>query len=115
MVPTTFRRVFNSQTSLGERLDLDWGARYTYAQTEIQKVQNPSTGDAFSIKDNWDNIVASGRLSYLVEDQGLYRIFGGVSQAFFAHQISRIFHVWTLTEATRSKPPGPNSRRIHDL
>ena len=79
---------FNSQTSLGERLDLDWGARYTYAQTEIQKVQDPSTGDAFSIKDNWDNIVASGRLSYLVDDQGLYRIFGGVSQAFRAPNFS---------------------------
>ena len=26
--------------------------------------------------DNWDNIVASGRLSYLVDNQGLYRIFG---------------------------------------
>ncbi len=77
-----FGTFFNTKTLLSERLSLDLGARYTHAQTNIGRVEDPATGNPFSIKDNWDNLVGSGRISYRMDTKGRYRLFGGISQAF---------------------------------
>ena len=79
---------FNTQTALSERLSLDWGARYTHAETAIGRVEDPASGNPFSIEDRWDNVVGSGRISYQLDDPGHYRLFGGVSQAFRAPNFS---------------------------
>ncbi len=74
----------NTSTPLGERLTMDLGARYTYAEADIAKVQDPETGEQISVQDSWDNVVGSGRLSYRLDQNGRFRLFGGVSQAFRA-------------------------------
>ncbi|MEZ5303384.1 MAG: TonB-dependent receptor [Verrucomicrobiales bacterium] len=79
---------FNTSTPVGDRLVVDLGARYTYAEAEIGSVEDTDTGEAFSINDSWDHAVASGRASYRLDDAGEWRLFGGISQAFRAPNFS---------------------------
>ena len=102
-----FGAFFNTHTPLGERLDLDWGTRYTYAETHIGKVQDPATGDPFSIDKNWDNIVASSRFSYQLDDPGHYRLFGGISQAFRAPNFSDLSRL-DSNRSNEIETPSPN-------
>ncbi|MCB1236537.1 MAG: TonB-dependent receptor, partial [Verrucomicrobiae bacterium] len=78
----------NTSTPVGERLTVDLGTRYTYAETTIGKVESPETGDPYSIHDSWDQLVGSGRASYRLDQTDQWRVFGGVSQAFRAPNFS---------------------------
>ncbi len=79
---------FNTSTPVGERLTVDLGARYTYARADIGKVESPTTGKRIFIRDDWSNMVGSGRLSYRLDPQDHWRIYGGISQAFRAPNFS---------------------------
>ena len=98
---------FNTQTPLNERLSLDWGARYTHAETDIGRVEDPATGNPFSIEDRWDNVVGSGRISYQLDGPGHYRLFGGVSQAFRAPNFSDLSRL-SSNRSTEIETPSPN-------
>lgn len=78
----------NTSTPIGERLTVDLGARYTYAKADIGKVESPATGKQISIADDWNNVVGSGRLSYQLDPQDHWRVYGGISQAFRAPNFS---------------------------
>ncbi len=73
---------------LGDDLELYAGARYTYAKAEIDSVQDPETGDRIGIDDSWNNVVGSLRALYRLDDAGQWVLFGGVSQAFRAPNLS---------------------------
>jgi len=62
------------------------GVRYTHAQAAAEKMLNPVTGGQGSISDSWDNVSASFRLQYNVDDA--CNIFSGVSQGFRAPNLS---------------------------
>ena len=78
----------NSSTPLGERLNLDLGARYSYVEANIGEVESPVTGKQISIGDSWDSVVGSGRISYRLDDADQWRLFGGLSQSFRAPNFS---------------------------
>ncbi len=78
----------NSSTPLGGRMTLDLGARYTYAEAAIGKVESPETGRQIPVGDDWGSVVGSGRISYRLDEADEWRLFGGVSQAFRAPNFS---------------------------
>ena len=98
---------FNVQTPWSERLDLDWGARYTQAQARIGQVKDPATGNPFSIDESWDNLVASGRIAYQLDAAGHYRLFGGISQAFRAPNFSDLSRL-DSNRSNEIETPSPN-------
>lgn len=98
---------FNTSTPLGQRLTVDAGARYTHAEAGIGKVQNPDTGDAFSVEDSWDNLVGSGRLSYRLDEDGQFRLYAGVSQAFRAPNFSDLSR-FDANRSNEIETPAPN-------
>ena len=71
----------NTSTELNERTRLDLGARYTCASTDIGRVKDNATGNAFSIRESWQNLVGSGRVSCQLDDLDRYRVFGATSKA----------------------------------
>jgi len=51
-----------------DRLFVDLGARYTYAATHIDQVQDPNTGMPISLEDEWHSFTGSGRVSYRLDE-----------------------------------------------
>jgi hemoglobin/transferrin/lactoferrin receptor protein len=64
------------------------GARYTYAAADAEQVADPVSGEAFSMSDDWDAVVASARTTWTPPSGAPWRLFGGVSQAFRAPNLS---------------------------
>ncbi len=77
-----------NQLTLGEKYDLVTGIRFTHSSADAKKVQDPATGLEFSIKDDWDDVTGSVRLSRVLGDSDDARIFAGVSQGFRAPNLS---------------------------
>jgi len=96
----------NSATPLGERLTIDLGARYTYAEAAIGRAESPDTGEEISIADSWNNVVGSGRMSYRLDDADQWRLFGGVSQAFRAPGFSDLSRL-DSNRSTEIETPAP--------
>ena len=71
-----------------QRVDLTLGGRYTFARADAQKVEDPDTGDRISLSDEWHSVVGSARLSWFVDEQEHWNVFGGVSQGFRAPNLS---------------------------
>ena len=97
----------NTSTPIGERLNADIGARYTYAKANINKVESPVSGKQISIDDQWRNVVGSGRLSWQLDDQNHWRAFGGVSQAFRAPNFSDLSRL-DSNRSNEIETPVPN-------
>ncbi len=73
---------------LTPRLDLTLGVRYTYAAADARRVESPTTGQAISLGDRWDNLVGSARFSFKTSNSSPVIYFGGVSQGFRAPNLS---------------------------
>jgi hemoglobin/transferrin/lactoferrin receptor protein len=73
---------------LGDRVEILLGGRYTYARAEANEVRDPDTGNEISIEDDWDSLVGSARISWFVDRQEHWNVFGGVSQGFRAPNLS---------------------------
>lgn len=58
------------------------GGRYTFAKAEVGRYEDPVTGAAASLSDEWQNVVGSLRLVQDLNEKGSWKAFGGVSQAF---------------------------------
>ena len=97
----------NTATPIGERLTADLGARYTYAKANIGRVESPTTGKQISINDQWSNVVGSGRLSWQLDQQNRWRLFGGVSQAFRAPNFSDLSRL-DSNRSNEIETPVPN-------
>ena len=98
---------FNNATALSDRLSFDWGARYTHAEADIEKVQDPETGNQISIQDDWDRLVGSGRISYQLDEAGQFRLFGGLSQAFRTPGFSDLSRL-DSNRSNEIETPSPN-------
>jgi len=98
---------FNNSTPLSDSLQVDWGGRYTYAETKIEKVKDPQSGNQISIDDDWDSIVGSGRFTYLLDKAGEYRLFGGLSQAFRTPNFSDLSRL-DSNRSNEIETPSPN-------
>ncbi len=73
---------------LGERVDVIFGGRYTYARAEANRVRDPVTGLPTTVEDDWHSVVGSGRLLWRVDQEDHWRLFAGVSQGFRAPNLS---------------------------
>lgn len=80
----------NTRTPIGERLAVDIGARYTYAEANIGTMLDTFSGNITSYGDSWNSVVGSGRASYQLNEEGSLFLYGGVSQAFRAPNFSDI-------------------------
>ena len=96
----------NTSTPVGERLTVDLGARYTYAEADIDKVESPDTGRQISLNDSWNSVVGSGRMSYQLDQADQWRLFGGVSQAFRAPNLSDLSRL-DSNRSTEIETPAP--------
>ena len=93
-------------TPIGDRMIADLGVRYTYARASIGEIESPDTGEQISAKNDWDNIVGSGRLSYRLDEADQWRLFGGVSQAFRAPNFSDLSRL-DSNRSTEIETPAP--------
>lgn len=96
----------NSSTSLGDRLTVDLGGRFTYAEADIGNVQDARTGNRISIHDDWQNFSGSGRLSYQLDEADQVRLFGGITQAFRAPNLSDLSRL-DSNRSTEIETPSP--------
>ena len=78
------------EIQVGESVDLILGGRYTYAQAEAGRVEDPQTGRVYSESDGWHDVSGSARVLWNVDDAKRVRLFGGVSQAFRAPNLSDV-------------------------
>jgi hemoglobin/transferrin/lactoferrin receptor protein len=76
------------EIALGQRTQLFLGGRYTYAQADIGRFEDPVTGGVASFADEWDNFVASARIQTALDEKDQFKLYGGVSQGFRAPNLS---------------------------
>lgn len=72
---------------IGERLELTLGGRFNYARAEADSFEDPDTGLASSLEEDWTAWVGSARLAYFIVPEH-WSLFGGVSQGFRAPNLS---------------------------
>ncbi len=73
---------------LNERTDLTLGGRFSHVHTDIGRYEDPATGNAASFSDDWQSAVGSARISYDLDAEEQYKVFGGVSQSFRAPNLA---------------------------
>jgi hemoglobin/transferrin/lactoferrin receptor protein len=88
-----------------ERLNLVAGLRYSHAAAEAAQVEDPVTGDAFSISDSWNSVVGNLRALVFVDEAKRWNFYGGVSQAFRAPSLSDLT-TFDATSAVETPTPG---------
>ena len=89
------------------RVSATLSGRYTYASVDAGKVEDPVTFAVYSIKDNWDNFSASGRLAFTPVADGPWMLYTGVAQAFRAPNLSDLTRLDTARSGELETPsPG---------
>ncbi len=73
---------------LGERVHLFLGERFTHATARLGSFQNPVTKAQQSFANSWNNLSGSARFVIDLDDRDRYSLYGGVSQAFRAPNLS---------------------------
>ncbi len=76
-----------NELPMGKRLRWILGARYSRAEADAAAVEDPLTGDQIRVVGDWDQVVGSARFM-LPLASGRWRLFGGLSQAFRAPNLS---------------------------
>jgi hemoglobin/transferrin/lactoferrin receptor protein len=76
------------EVKLSDRFTLFLGGRYTHAQADIRKFEDPETKTQESFSKSWDNAVFSARLTADLDKEDRFRMYGGVSQGFRAPNLS---------------------------
>ncbi len=76
------------QLAIGKRLRLVTGARYTRAEADAEAVEDVLTGERITVAGDWDQVTGSVRFLFDGDRRGRWRLFGGVSQAFRAPNLS---------------------------
>ena len=96
------------QHALGQRWQLILGGRHTRAEVEAGVVAEPVNGGAFSLSDAWDETTFSLRFfcSDLPGSGGRAQLFGGVSQAFRAPNLSDLTRLDTA-RSNEIETPSP--------
>ncbi|MFO1482292.1 MAG: TonB-dependent receptor [Verrucomicrobiaceae bacterium] len=76
------------EINIGGRVHLFLGGRFTHARVDAGKFRHPVTLAQSSLSDEWQNFSASARFIVDLDEHDRYQLFGGVSQAFRAPNLS---------------------------
>ncbi|MBL9116641.1 MAG: TonB-dependent receptor [Verrucomicrobiaceae bacterium] len=76
------------EVKLNDRFTLFLGGRYSHAEADIGKYEDPETEQQNSFNGSWDNAVFSARLTADLDKEGHFKLYGGVSQGFRAPNLS---------------------------
>ncbi|MBN1917396.1 MAG: TonB-dependent receptor [Verrucomicrobia bacterium] len=90
-----------------DKVNLIFGARYTYASVDAGRVEDPITGGAISLDETWDTAVGSARVLYALGEAEQWRLFGGVSQGVRAPNLSDLTRLDTA-RSNEIETPSPN-------
>jgi hemoglobin/transferrin/lactoferrin receptor protein len=103
-----------NELPLAQRVSLLLGGRYTYAGADANQVEDPDSGQRISLDEDWDSLVGSARLSWFVDPQERWNIFGGVSQGFRAPNLSDLTRLDTA-RSNEIETPSPGLDPEHFL
>ncbi|MEO1857632.1 MAG: TonB-dependent receptor [Rubritalea sp.] len=73
---------------LSDRTDVILGGRYTYARASIGRYEDPVSRKPAAYDGNWHNLVASVRAVHDLDNSGVWKAWGGLSQSFRAPNIA---------------------------
>jgi hemoglobin/transferrin/lactoferrin receptor protein len=90
-----------------DRFNLTLGARYEHDQARADKVSDPATGRRFEIARDWDSVVGSSRAVYFLDEKKHWNVYGGVSQAFRAPNLSDLTR-FDIARTNEIETPAPN-------
>ncbi len=76
------------EIAVSDRATLFLGGRYTYAAADVGRYQDPATGGAVSLEDDWSQFTGSARFVFDLNDEKTWKLYGGVSQGFRAPNLS---------------------------
>lgn len=76
------------EINLGDRVHLFIGGRFTHVRVDAGQFRHPVTLTQSSLSDEWQNFSGSARFIIDLDEQDHYQVFGGVSQAFRAPNLS---------------------------
>ncbi len=88
----------------GEKWEFIAGSRFTYAQAEADKFEDPVTSLESSLKEDWTNLSGSLRVLYSMSEE--IHLFGGVSQGFRAPNLSDLTRLDTA-RSNEIETPSP--------
>jgi hemoglobin/transferrin/lactoferrin receptor protein len=77
-----------AQFDATEHLKVNLSSRYSYVDADIGRYEDPTSNQAASFKNNWDNVSSAIRVSYALDDKRQKSIWSGISQSFRAPNIA---------------------------
>jgi len=92
--------------AISDRLDVILGARYAYAKADADEVEDPQTGNPISITDRWSQLTGSARALYRLDEAARWAVYGGISQAFRAPNLSDLTRLDTA-RSNEIETPSP--------
>jgi hemoglobin/transferrin/lactoferrin receptor protein len=93
--------------SFFERADLILGLRFTHADAHAREVEDPEIGEPVSLREDWQNLIGSGRLTIALDEARQWRVFGGIGQSFRAPNLSDLTRLDTARSSEIEVPsPG---------
>lgn len=95
-----------NEYAVNDSLELILGGRYTYASVDADAVEDPVTGNRFSISDDYEALVGSARFLYRIDQAERWNLFGGVSQGFRTPNLSDLTRLDTA-RSTEIETPSP--------
>jgi hemoglobin/transferrin/lactoferrin receptor protein len=94
------------QISLSDSVELALGVRYTYAEADVGRAQDPDTGDVISINDSWHNVSGSARVLWSVDEEKHLKFFAGIAQGFRAPNLSDLSR-FDIARSNELEVPSP--------
>jgi hemoglobin/transferrin/lactoferrin receptor protein len=96
---------------LGKRFTVTVGGRWDYDATDADAVEDPLTGRAFGVSDDWDQLVGNLRLLHRLVPETLHA-FAGVSQGFRAPNLSDLTRL-DIARTDEIETPSPGLEPEH--
>lgn len=85
---------------IGDKLEVTFGTRYTYARAKIGKLYDSTTDADLSANNSWDDLSSSLRAIYSIDES--WSAYGGISQAFRAPNLNDLSGNLTSRSGTTS-------------
>lgn len=95
------------ELEVNDRLDLIFGARYTFAAANADTYEDPVTGQKASLSDRWSHVVGNIKMVYGLDEAETWNLFTGVSQSFRAPNLSDLTRL-DSAGTTWQEVPSPN-------
>lgn len=95
------------EIEIGDRVHLFLGERYTHATARLGSFQDPTTLTQRSFANSWNNFSGSARFVIDLDERDRFSLYGGVSQAFRAPNLSDLSR-FDVALSGRTEIPAPN-------